>query len=74
MVAMRAAVIGLGRHGMRHLQAYQHLDNVEIVAVCDVRSENVTAAVSEFPTARGYNNWQDLFDSVRWGAPAPRKH
>lgn len=60
MVAMRAAVIGLGRHGMRHLQAYQRLDNVEIVAACDVRSENITAAVAEFPTARGYDDWQEL--------------
>ena len=56
----RAAVVGLGRHGMRHLQAYQRLDNVEIVGVCDVRAENVAAAVAEFPTARGYNDWQQL--------------
>ena len=60
MVAMRAAVIGLGRHGMRHLQAYQRLENVEIAAVCDVRSESVKAAVAEFPTARGYDDWQEL--------------
>jgi predicted dehydrogenase len=45
---------------MRHLQAYQRLDNVEIVGVCDVRAENVAAAVAEFPTARGYNDWQQL--------------
>ena len=57
---MRAAVIGLGRHGMRHLQAYQRLDNVAIVAVCDVRPENVKAAVAEFPAARGYHDWQAL--------------
>ena len=56
----RAAVIGLGRHGMRHLQAYQRLDDVEIVGVCDVRPENVSAAVAEFPTARGFGDWQQL--------------
>ena len=64
MVA-RAAVIGLGRHGMRHLEAYQRLENVEIVAVCDVRSESVAAAVAEFPTARGYVDWQQLLSSER---------
>lgn len=65
MVAMRAAVIGLGRHGMRHLQAYQRLENVEIAAVCDVRSENVKAAVAEVPTARGYDDWQNLLKHER---------
>lgn len=57
---MRGAVIGLGRHGMRHLQAYRRLDNVQIAAVCDVRSENVEPAVAEFQTARGYTDWQQL--------------
>lgn len=58
-------MIGLGRHGMRHLQAYAGLDNVEIVAVCDVRSENVAAAVAEFPTARGYDDWRQLLSNER---------
>ncbi|HWF90217.1 MAG TPA: Gfo/Idh/MocA family oxidoreductase [Pyrinomonadaceae bacterium] len=62
---MRAAVIGLGRHGMRHLQAYQRLENVEIVAVCDVRPENVAAAVAELPTARGYDDWRQLLSNER---------
>lgn len=59
MVA-RAAVIGLGRHGMRHLQAYRQLAGVEIGAVCDVRTENVEAAVAEVSTARGYMDWRQL--------------
>ena len=62
---MRAAVIGLGRHGMRHLQAYQRLADVEITAVCDVRAENVKAAVAEFPTARGYDDWKELLNRER---------
>jgi len=61
----RAAVIGLGRHGMRHLQAYASLDNVEVVAVCDVRTENVDAAVAEFRAARGYVDWRQLFSNER---------
>jgi len=48
---------------MRHLQAYQRLDGVEIVGVCDVRAENVKAAVAEFPKARGYSDWQQLLSS-----------
>ena len=65
MVAKRAAVIGLGRHGMRHLQAYQRLENVEIVAVCDMRSENVAAAVAEYRAARGYDDWRQLLGNER---------
>lgn len=59
----RAAVIGLGRHGMRHLQAYQRLDDVEIVGVCDKQTDNVIKAVLEFPTARGYSDWQLLLNT-----------
>jgi predicted dehydrogenase len=62
---MRAAVIGLGRHGMRHLQAYRCVENVEIVAVCDMRPENVDAAVAEFPSARGYLDWRELLRQER---------
>jgi predicted dehydrogenase len=65
VVATRAAVIGLGRHGMRHLEAYERLENVAIVGVCDVRSENVDAAVAEFPTARGYLDWRLLLSTER---------
>jgi predicted dehydrogenase len=50
---------------MRHLQAYQRLDDVEIAAVCDVRAENVSTAVTEFYTARGYLDWRLLLDSER---------
>jgi predicted dehydrogenase len=63
----RAAVIGLGRHGMRHLQAYKHLDDVEVVAVCDVRAENIRTAVEEFQFRidRGYADWRHLLSGER---------
>jgi predicted dehydrogenase len=50
---------------MRHLQAYRGLDEVEIVAVCDVRSEKVGAAVAEFREARGYSDWRQLLSNER---------
>lgn len=62
---IRAAVIGLGRHGLRHLQAYQRLDHVQVTAVCDVRSENVSAAHAELPSAHGYEDWQQLLVKER---------
>jgi predicted dehydrogenase len=48
---------------MRHLQAYASLENVEIVAVCDVQYDNVSTAVAEYYTARGYVDWRLLLDS-----------
>ena len=58
----RAAIIGLGRHGIRHLQAYQKLDNVKVVAVCDLRPDNVSAALTQVPSAKGYQSWQQLLN------------
>ena len=34
-MTMRIGIIGLGRAGSVHLQAWQHVDEAEIVAVCD---------------------------------------
>jgi predicted dehydrogenase len=60
----RAAVIGLGRHGLRHLQAFQRLHDVQVVAVCDVRSESITSALAQTPSAKGYESWQQLLNDV----------
>jgi predicted dehydrogenase len=56
----RGATIGLGRHGLRHLQAYRSLEEVEIIAVCDQRPDAVRAAQSQVPGARGYSDWREL--------------
>jgi predicted dehydrogenase len=61
----RAGVIGLGRHGFRHLQAYTKVADVEIAAVCDVRPEVVQEACDLYPTARGYVDWQQLLSEEK---------
>ena len=58
--ALRAAVIGLGPHGFRHLEAYRRLNGVEIAAVCDIRAVQVDAATEKYPGARGYCDWDKL--------------
>ena len=60
MSKARAAVIGLGGHGLRHLQAYDLLDGVEVAAVCDVRPESVSRALADRQGARGYTDWREL--------------
>lgn len=58
----RAAIVGLGRHGLRHSQAYQMLDDVEVVAVCDALETQVTNALQQLPSARGYSDWKKLIE------------
>ena len=61
----RAGVIGLGRHGLRHLQSYARIEGVEIAAVCDVRAEQVREACDLYGTARGYTDWEALLREER---------
>src|SRR5712692_10433205 len=61
----RAAVIGLGPHGLRHLQAYERLGNVDVVAVCDIRQAQMEAVREQLPKARGYTDWQRLLKEER---------
>lgn len=58
--SVRAAVIGLGRHGFRHLQAYKRIENVHLAAVCDVRADQVATALKENQEVKGYTEWQEL--------------
>jgi predicted dehydrogenase len=61
----RAAVIGLGRHGFRHLQAYRLLDNLDLAAVCDIRADQVASALDQYPGVNGYTDWQQLLKEER---------
>lgn len=62
---MRAGVVGLGRHGFRHLAAYERLDNAEVVAVCDARAELVAQALEQYPNAKGYTDWREFLQHER---------
>lgn len=62
---LRAGVIGLGRHGFRHLKAYELLDETQIVAVCDVRPESVKAALDQYKDATGYTDWRLMLEEER---------
>jgi len=63
--SLRAAVIGLGRHGFRHLQAYQRIEALELAAVCDVRADQVAAVLKEYQGVKGYTDWKELLQNER---------
>jgi len=62
---VRAAVIGLGRHGLRHLQACQLIDEIEVVAVCDQRAETVARVTDEHPGIKSYTAWKKLLEAEK---------
>lgn len=61
---VRIAFIGLGKRGKESFNHYLHIDNVQIVAVCDVNPANLSFAADKLreqglPAAREYNQPDD---------------
>ena len=63
MQKIRCAVIGVGYLGRFHAQKYQLLDNVDLVAVCDVNVD-ICEAVSSELNVTAYFDYRDLFGKV----------
>jgi len=59
---MRIGVIGLGRAGRVHLDAWRAVPGVEVAAVCDPSSDVVAAACAE--GLRAYTDSAAVFDEV----------
>lgn len=59
---MRAGVIGVGRMGMRHAEAYQETPNVDVVAGCDLRREALLSFSEKCKRARLYEDWQEMLE------------
>lgn len=62
---MRAGVIGLGRHGLRHIAALEKIATVKLVAVCDQRAEAVAGMVEGREGVAGYTDWQQLLETEK---------
>lgn len=56
------ACIGVGGMGWQDLNKFREDPNVEIVAICDVDTENLKKASQALPNARTYNDWRELLD------------
>ncbi len=58
---IRVGIIGLGANTrLRHVPGLRACENVEIVAVCNRRTESTAAAACEFGIPRTFDRWQDL--------------
>ncbi len=56
----RAAIIGFGGMGQRHLSAYKKI-GVEVAAVADLFPEKIGGLLPELPENRIYKDYHDLF-------------
>lgn len=62
MKPFNIAIIGLGGVAQAHMQAFELLPDLRIVAVCDVREE-VAQAVADKVQAQAYTDYRDLLNS-----------
>src|SRR5690348_17159392 len=58
---IRVGIIGLGGNArLRHIPGLRACAGVDVVAVCNRRSESTRVAAAEFGIAKTYEHWQDL--------------
>jgi D-apiose dehydrogenase len=58
---LRGAVIGCGFVSQYHLEAWSHVPDARVVALCDTNNERLKRAVTRFPEARLYKDAAALF-------------
>ena len=60
---MKAAVIGCGAQGRAgHVANYHKIDDVDLVAVCDVNLEQAQTVATEFGIPYVYSDYRELLD------------
>jgi len=65
MKKLKIGLIGCGKMMARHVRGIKHVDNAEIVSVCDVIRENAVELAAELgnnPTV--YTDWRDMVDEI----------
>ncbi|MCZ4312982.1 Gfo/Idh/MocA family oxidoreductase [Comamonadaceae bacterium G21597-S1] len=59
----KGALIGCGFFSVNHLHAWQQLQGVEIVALCDADAERLAVAAATFGITQTYRSAQELFEA-----------
>jgi predicted dehydrogenase len=59
---IEVAVVGCGRWGQEHLQGYEVLDDVSIVAVCDVDPAAAERVAARFGVPHWYTDHREMLD------------
>jgi predicted dehydrogenase len=61
---LRLASIGVGGMGSADLQSLSSHQNVDVVALCDVDSNNLNAAAQQHPKAKLFRDFRKMFDEL----------
>jgi predicted dehydrogenase len=61
-MTLKVAIVGLGNIGNTHARVYSELDNVELVAVCDIIEERSDKAAEAYG-CQGFYSVQEMLDS-----------
>jgi predicted dehydrogenase len=67
---LRTAHIGVGGKGAGDLNAISSHPSVDVVALCDVDSNNLAAAKKFHPGAKGYSDYRKMFNEMDDGIDA----
>ncbi len=59
---IRVGVVGLGYWGARVLRNFAELPECEVTAICDARSDRLSAARNKYPQALATNDYDQIFD------------
>jgi predicted dehydrogenase len=62
---IKAAIVGLGNHGLRHLTAIKMNKNIEVVAVCDKNEKNFDSISNQLENVKFYDKVEELFKSEK---------
>lgn len=62
---LRVAVIGCGYFATNHLNAWAHLDGVEIAAVCDIDGDKARAAAERYKVPLWFTDAAEMLRAVR---------
>lgn len=57
---IKVGVIGVGKMGERHVQIFQQIPGVEVVAIADVNPSRVDEVASKYNIPKGYTNYEKL--------------
>ena len=62
---LRLGLIGCGKMMGSHVVGVKYVDNVDIVAVCDIKKENAEAVAEELGNnPKVYTDYKDMVDDV----------
>lgn len=57
---LRAGIVGCGGISRSHATAYDGLENIELIAVCDINSDALNTRANEFNVQNRYTDYEEM--------------